>query len=85
MWFISKITHISKPSENVMKFVTLNICSLLNISLKYMKQLPLIVTTIREHFFFFEKQFDPTTLVTVFHLGFEKDRVHLADGGHFYA
>ena len=39
--FISKITHISKPSENVMKFVTLSICSLLNISHKYMKQLPL--------------------------------------------
>ena len=43
--FICRITYyqsyISEPSENVMKFVALHICSLLNISLKYMKQLPL--------------------------------------------
>ena len=30
--------YISKPSENVTKCVTLRICSLLNISLKYMTQ-----------------------------------------------
>ena len=38
-----------------MKFVTLNICSLLNISLKYMKQLLLIETAVRELFYFNSK------------------------------
>ena len=32
---------ISKPPENVMKFIILHICSFLTISLTYMKQLPL--------------------------------------------
>jgi len=29
--------YLSKPSENVMKFVILHICILYNISVKYMK------------------------------------------------
>ena len=49
---LAKLHIISKPSENVMKFVTLNICSLLNISHKYMKKTTVILLIVA---FFFRK------------------------------
>ena len=37
----AKLHLLANRQKNVMRFVTLHICSLLNISLKHMKKLPL--------------------------------------------